>query len=102
MSILTYYQDACKTISANAENSCILHNSGSIVLCDLLPPEIKGLIMFCLDSLTKGAVRMDNNKISLRDALKNGSLTGRLRRRPLSIGNTAQSWRCRMLTVKYI
>ena len=54
MSILTYYQDACKTISANAEISCTLHNSGGIVLCDLLPPEIKGLIMFCLDFLTKG------------------------------------------------
>ena len=85
MSILTYYQDACKTISANAENSCTLHNSDRVVLCDLLPPGIKGLIMFCLDFLTKGAVRMDNNKVSLRDALKNGSLTGRLRLRPLSI-----------------
>ena len=45
---------------------------------------------------------MDNNKVSLRDALKNGSLTGRLCLRTLSIGNTAQNWRCRMLTVKYI
>ena len=54
MSILTYYQSTCKMIPANAENSCILHNSGSIVLCDLLPPGIKGLIMFCLDFLTKG------------------------------------------------
>ena len=40
---------------------------------------------------------MDNNKVSLRDALKNGSLTGRLCLRPLSIIYRYARPRCRSI-----